>query len=539
MKKMFFYFFQIIIIMLVSSKTVYATINFNYKELNIGINVSQQLILSGDISGNVTWENSNDKIASLNNGYVTGLSLGTTYITAVNGEYSSSCKVNVIANYIAVKEITLPDSSIELLVNSTENINAKVNPSNASNSTLLYSSNDPSVVTVDQNGNITGNKIGTAYITIVAETKSASLKVNVVDKISLKSIEIVPQTLTLTEGNSGKLEVAFNPNNATDKSVTWQSSNSNIVTVDSSGNLKAISSGTATITATSNDGGYTSSSKIIVKALDKSLKGISLNKAELNIVVGESDNLSVNYNPSYASNKEVTWESSNTEVATVENGKVVAKTPGNAEIKVTSKEGNYQATCKVNVLSPPIESIKFEYEEYMASVGTTITLKTISTPENTIINDPIWTSSDETVATIVDGELTALQVGKTTITVSDPEGKISATTEVNVIEEALMITISGYDLNFDPKIKTYTLKIGNEKALNIDVNRDKNKVTIGGNNDLQNGSIITITINEKTKTTYVINIIKKKSNYIYFIVAVTILLIINIIRILLKKKKNK
>ena len=158
-----------------------------------------------------------------------------------------------------------------------------------------------------------------------------------------------------------------------------------------------------------------------------------------------------------------------------------------------------------------------------------------------MINNPIWTSSDETIATIENGELTALNVGKTTITISDQEGKVTASTEITVIEkptEDLMITIVGYNLNFNPSIKNYTLKIGNEESLDIKVNRDDSKVIIGGNRDLQNGSIITITISDIEKTTYVINIRKQKS-YIFFIIPIAILIIINIIRILKKNKKNK
>ena len=508
MKKNILFIFQIIIMICISIKSVYASINLNYTELNIGIDVTQELKILGDVN---------------------------------SGTYSSTCKINVISNYIPITDISLPSSSGELLLNDTQNINASINPSNASNKILFYSSSNPSVASVDSSGNMTGNKIGNAIITILAENKSTSYKVSVVDKINLRGISISPETMTLTEGNTGKLSISFSPENATDKSVTWKSSNTGIVTVDTSGNIKAISAGNATITVTSNDGEYTASSKITVKALDRSLKGISLNKTELTLDINETANLSVIYNPSYASNKEVTWSSSNKNIATVENGKVTAIKPGTTEIKVISNEGKYESVCKVTVLSPPIESIKFEQDEQTVYVGSITTLKTISNPQETMINNPIWTSSDETIATIENGELTALNVGKTTITISDQEGKVTASTEITVIEkptEDLMITIVGYNLNFNPSIKNYTLKIGNEESLDIKVNRDDSKVIIGGNRDLQNGSIITITISDIEKTTYVINIRKQKS-YIFFIIPIAILIIINIIRILKKNKKNK
>ena len=168
---------------------------------------------------------------------------------------------------------------------------------------------------------------------------------------------------------------------------------------------------------------------------------------------------------------------------------------------------------------------------------------TKSVPENTAIEDPIWTSSDDEVASVRDGVVTAKSVGVTTITISDKEKKVTASVQVIVNEkpeEKLLITVDGYDLNFDVDTKDYTLLIGNESSLNIIVNRDSSKYVIGGNRDLKNGSIITVTVNDKTKTTYVINIKKKQNYLIYFIGIISVLLFINIIRLIKNnKRKNK
>ena len=541
MKKNILLTLQVIFIICINIKTVCANVTLNYKELNIGINVTQQLKVTGKVSNYLSWNSSNKNVASVKDGYITGLSLGTTFITIVNGQYSDSCKVNVISDYKAVNRIELPSTSGELLIDETKNINASLSPSDASNKMMFYSSSNPSIVSVDKKGNITGKKIGTAIITIIAENKSNSYKVDVVDKIPLKGISISSTKMTLTEGNSAKLSIAFTPNNATDKSINWKSSNPVVVSVDTSGNIKALSPGTAIITATSKDGEFKANSQITVNTLDKKLKGISLNKTDLTLKVNETASLFVNYNPVYADKKDVDWSSSNSNIATVDNGKITAIKPGITEIKVISKEGNYEAVCKITVLSPPIENIKFENNKQTVYIGSITELKAILTPENAMTNDLLWTSSDEKIATIDNGKLSALEIGTSTITVSDKDGKISASTEITVIdkpEESLMITISGYDLKFDKSVKNYTLEIGSESSLDIKVNRDKEKVIIGGNRDLQNGSIITITINEKKKTTYVINIKKNNNHYLYFIVAITILLLINIIRIIIKNKKK-
>ena len=101
------------------------------------------------------------------------------------------------------------------------------------------------------------------------------------------------------------------------------------------------------------------------------------------------------------------------------------------------------------------------------------------------------------------------------------------------------IKIEGYDLKFNPDIKIYTLEIGNESSLKISTNVDENKVRINGNQNLKDGSIITINITDEENIRYIINIKQKKDVTIYFIAAISILLLINLIRIMVKNKKKK
>lgn len=541
MKKVYLYFLELILLLGISSSKVYALMEIEQNEIYLGLGYSEKIKTTGTASNNLIWTTTNNDIVSVTNtGIVTGKSVGIANISLTDGVTTTTCRIHVINNYIALDEIKLSENSTTLNINQTKKIPVSLVPSNASNNKIYYQSNDSSIASVDSSGNVTGRKDGTTYITITAEDKSAIYKVTVISKVSLKGISI-PNSYELKEGETGKLSVVYNPSNATNKAVTWKSSNTSVVTVDSSGNLKAISSGSATITATSSDGAYIATSKITVNAIDKTLKSIALNKKEITIEKGKNETLTVSFNPANAENKDVKWSSSNEKVATVENGRITALKPGTAEIKVVSTEGKYEAVCKVIVPSPPIESISFSSKEIEVFVGSTITLETTSVPEDTMINDPIWTSSDEEIVTVKDGVVTGVKVGSATIKISDKEGKITAETTVNVVDhpsEPLMITIVGYDLNFNPDVKNYTLLIGNESYLDITTNVDDSKVTIGGNRDLKSGSIITITINDKEKVTYVINI-KKKQNYtIYFIGIISILLFLNIIRLLLKNKRK-
>ena len=547
MKKILKYINILIICIFVNITSAYAEINgitLKKSESILGVGYTENLkydIPSGLNSSNIIWRSSNQKVATVNsNGKVTGIATGTTIITASLNGYTSTCTIVVSSNYIPVNGISLNKSNLNLTINSSEKLTSNVSPSNASNKDVTWRSSNNSVATVDSNGKITAKKIGTTIITVSSSGYTSTCTVNVVDTIELKGITINKTTLRLKEKNSETLKITFNPSNATNKKITWKSSNSNIATVDNNGTVKAIKPGSATITAVSNDGGYVATSKVTVEALSKKVTGVSLDKKEIQLVAGEEGTLKATINPSYAENKNIKWESSNEKVATVKDGVISAKRKGTTEIKVITEDGEKEAICKVTVTSPPIKSISFKEKEKTIYVGNTETLLTVNEPTNSEIDNPIWTSSDEKVVKVENGKITGLKVGESTITVSNKDKTIQATINIKVIKkpvEKLNITIDGYNLNFDPSIKNYKLKIGSENQLKINVNKEK--YTVNGNQKLKDGSIITITVNEEEKVTYVINI-KKKTNYtIYFIIVISLLLLLNLIRMIVKSKKKK
>lgn len=410
----------------------------------------------------------------------------------------------------------------------------------SSSTDIIWTSTEPSVATV-QNGKVTALNIGTTIITATLNGTRSTCKVTVVNTIPLSKITLNKTSLTIKEKSTATLSVTYSPSNASNKNVTWKSSNSNIVTVNSQGILTGVSAGTATITVVSADGGYVSSCKVTVEAISKNVTSVSLDKKELTITAGETTTLKATINPSYAQNKNITWSSSNENIATVKDGKISAISPGTTEIKVITEDGNKEAICKVTVKSPPIKSISFEESETTVYVGSTTTLNTISEPENSIIENPIWTSSNTEVATVENGEVTALFPGETTITISNQDNSINASIKLIVIDkpkEKLNITVEGYDLKFNPEVKIYNLKIGDESKITINTNIEPEKVTINGNQNLKDGSIITINITDEEKITYIINIEKKQSYTIYFIAVISLLLLLNLIRIIIKNKKK-
>ena len=520
-------------------------LGFNLKKssLILGVGLTEKLnyTIEEELnSSDIIWKSSDPSVATVENGIVTAISEGSAIITASINSISSTCKVTVSSSYVSVTGITLNKSSMNILVGSTEMLTKTISPSTATNQDVTWKSSDQDIATVSSDGLITAKKVGTTIITVTTNNGyKTTCRVTVVDTIALKEISLNKKTLIIKEKEIETLKVNFNPSTATNKKVTWKSSNTSVATVNSSGKVTGIAPGSATITVVSNDGGFVATTKVTVEAISKKVVSISLDKKELTLVSGETSTLKHTINPDYAENKNVTWTSADEKIAIVENGKITAMSVGTTEIKVISEDGNKEAVCKLTVTLPPIKGMSFAETEKTVYIGDKFKLTPINDPINSILETAIWTTSNELIANVENGKVTALSKGETIITVSNEDNTISASIKIIVSEkpkEKLNITIEGYDLDFKPEIKDYSITINNEKKLTIKTNVDEEKVTINGNQNLKDGSIITITINDGETVTYIINI-KEKQNYtIYFIAILSVLLLINLLRILKKKK---
>ena len=168
--------------------------------------------------------------------------------------------------------------------------------------------------------------------------------------ISVTSVKLNKTSTTIVKGNTEKLTATISPSDATNKDVIWSSSNTKVATVDASGNVKAIASGSTTITVTTKDGSKKATCSVTVPASAVSVTSVKLNKTSTTIEKGKIEKLTATVSPSNATNKAVTWTSSNTNVATVDaSGNVKAIATGSATITVTTKDGSKKATCNVTV----------------------------------------------------------------------------------------------------------------------------------------------------------------------------------------------
>jgi len=159
-----------------------------------------------------------------------------------------------------------------------------------------------------------------------------------------------PQELTIATGDTLQLIATIYPKNATNKNVTWTSSNAAVATVTDKGKITALTEGNAIITITTQDGNFTANCNLNVVKERIPVTGVTLNKNTLSLDIGETETLIATIEPDNATNKNVTWTSSRPTVATVSSdGTVTAVAYGKATITASADKGNKKATCSVSV----------------------------------------------------------------------------------------------------------------------------------------------------------------------------------------------
>ena len=217
--------------------------------------------------------------------------------------------------------------------------------------------------------------------------------------VSVTGVTLNQTSISLVPGAGEGLTATVTPADATNKKVTWKSSNEAVATVDANGIVIGVASGTATITVTTEDGGYTATCAVEVINF-VNVTGVTLNKTSTTIAVGASETLTATVTPDNATFKNVTWKSSNEAVATVDaNGKVTGVKAGTATITVETMVGNKRATCAVEVITS-VTGVTLNKTTLTLSKGASETLTATVAPTNATNKKVTWTSSDPAVASM-------------------------------------------------------------------------------------------------------------------------------------------
>ncbi len=414
---------------------------------------------------------------------------------------------------IAVTGVMLSKTSVELTEGDSFRLTATVSPGNATDKTIIWSSDNETVAIVSSTGEVVAKVPGIANISVKTHDggMTATCRVTVVSKkISVSGVSLDNTTLTMTEGETQTLKATVTPEDATDKSVTWSSDNTSVADVTSTGVLVAKSPGTATITVKTNDGGKTADCRVTVLSNKVSVSGVSLDNTSLTMTEGETQILNATVTPEDATDKSVTWSSDNVSVADVSStGVVVAKSPGAATITVKTNDGGKTATCNITVKANviPVTGVSLNTSSMTLNIGQTQTLTATVTPSNATDKSVRWGSSDASIAYVdSNGKVMAISVGTATITAT--AGDVTAECIVTVVIPVTSVSLNKAELTLEKgKSEILTAIVSPSNATDKAVSWESSNTSVatvdqnGKVTAVEAGStVITVTTNDGSKT---------------------------------------
>lgn len=383
----------------------------NYTSVTLKIGGTQQLTAAvypaNTTDQTITWSSSDETVATVSNGLVTAMSVGTATITAQNGDQSATCTVTV--EPILAEQIILSETVLTVNVGVPGSLTATVLPEETTDKSVVWTSLNEDIATV-ADGMVSGVAPGTAVITATCGSATASCTVTVL--LPATSVTLNETSLDLKVGDIVDLIETVTPQNTTDV-ASWSSSDESVAIVDNNGIITALKAGNVTITVTY--GSVSATCEVTVS--DIAATSVELDYTELDLLSGQSHQLVATVLPLNTTFPVVTWASSDELVATVsEDGLVTAVGEGAAIITATC--GDVMGQCSVTVTAPEPEQVVLNYQTYSLKAEQTIQLEVIN-PENVAANDVTWTSSNDNVATVsFEGLVTAVGVGEVTITAS-------------------------------------------------------------------------------------------------------------------------
>ena len=258
---------------------------------------------------------------------------------------------------VLVTSIAVPNA-FTLYLGSVGHLTPTISPTNATNKNVVYGSDNENVLTVNENGDLTPLSTGTAHVTVAATDNSGvsavctiTVKENTSGTVRVSSVTLNKTSTEIEVGKNETLVPTVLPEDAANKGVTWKSSSSSIATVTSAGQVFGLKAGTVTITCTSKDNTTVyATCQVTVKTPIVAVTGVKLDTSSTNMYVGSSRNLTATVSPTNATNKNVTWATSNSSIVSVtQSGTVTANAIGTATITVTTEDGGYTATCTITV----------------------------------------------------------------------------------------------------------------------------------------------------------------------------------------------
>ena len=377
----------------------------------------------------VKWESSNNAVATVTSaGKVKGVEAGTATITCTSSSTGTkaTCKVTVVC-------VDLNKTKAIIEKGKTMTLKATVTPETLADKSVTWKSSNTKVAKVSSAGKVKGVKAGTATITCTSNLTGAKATC----KVTVGYVKLDKTEATILKDNTTTLTATVYPSSLTDKSVTWESSDAKVATVTTEGKVKGIKAGTATITCTSNATGLKATCTVAV------VNGfVYLNETEAYVQKDKTLTLKATVTPGTLTDKSVTWESSDTKIATVTSaGKVTGVKYGTATITCTSVATGAKANCQVTV-----GNVIISMSEFSLKKSSTNMLTATVYPSSLADKSVIWKSSDTSIATVnAEGKVKGIKAGKATITCTSVATGLKGTCTVTVLSTSEARSLGGDD----------------------------------------------------------------------------------------------
>lgn len=368
------------------------TLNSTYQEMWVG---SKYAIIP-DIqpadadNKKVTYISSDPEVASVDeNGIVTALKGGTTVIEITTEQYGLKATCTILVKEY-VTSITLDASEKYLGLGKTGKLTATVEAATATNRNVVWSSSDPDICSVDQQGNITGNNLGNAVITATAADGSGVVATCIVHVTeSINGLRVEPDTVRIAIGSSYIVSAITDDGNVTND-VVWTSSNESIATVDEMGEIFGLSTGKCKVTATAKTDSMVSASCWVYVTPVVNISSLKINSSEIYMLTGKQRQLAVRVRPAVNTDS-YDWYSTDTGIVTVNgSGLITTVGPGIADVVVESTNNGVSSACTVHSLA--ISRSNMRLEQYDSNVLDVIGIES---------GDKVtWRSSNPRIATV-------------------------------------------------------------------------------------------------------------------------------------------
>ena len=386
--------------------------------LSVGSTDSVTVSLNGaNVTSDVNYEVADESVATVANGTITGVGPGSTTVTvSLDNVNSATFTVSVVKHSLEVSK-----KLVSLSVGSTDSVTVSLNGANVT-SEVNYEVADQSIATVS-NGTITGVGEGTTIVTVSLDNvNSVTFTVSVVKH----SLEVSKNLISVSVGSTDSLTVSLNGANVT-SNVNYEVADESIASV-TNGTITGISKGITTVTVSYNN------AKNAIFVVNVGVENaLEVSKDVVTVGVSFTDSVTVSLNGTPVTS-DVTYEVADESIARVVNGTITGVGEGITTVKVSSNNAN-SAIFVVNVVKYTLELSK---NVVNVSVGTTDTV-TVSLNGTPVTSDLTYEVADQSIATVVNGTVTGVGEGSTTVLVSHPNAN-STTFEVNVVKYSLEVS---------------------------------------------------------------------------------------------------